>query len=104
MGVPVISRIGDTHVSRVGLSLLHAVGLESEFAAQDASGYVRIAEACAGDLRRLSQIRASLRGRMESSSLTDAEGFTRRVENAYRAAWSRWCGNQNGRQNQEGDQ
>jgi predicted O-linked N-acetylglucosamine transferase (SPINDLY family) len=101
MGVPVVSRIGEIHARRVGLSLLRSVGLE-EFAARDAEEYVRIAVRWAGDTGGLARLRGSLRSRMGSSPLTDAAGFTRRLEGAYRTAWRRWCAGQCPVSGQEG--
>jgi predicted O-linked N-acetylglucosamine transferase (SPINDLY family) len=90
MGVPVVSRIGEIHVRRVGLSLLHGLGL-GEFAAHDAEGYVRLAVKWAGERSRLAGIRSGLRERMRASPLTDQDGFTRNLEGAFRRVWRRWC-------------
>jgi predicted O-linked N-acetylglucosamine transferase (SPINDLY family) len=53
--------------------------------------YVEIARSLAGDLPRLAQLRATLRGRMRQSALMDAAGFARDVEAAYRQMWQNWC-------------
>ena len=53
--------------------------------------YVRIAAGLAGDLKRLGEIRAALRGTMKKSALMDAAGVTRNLEAAYREAWREWC-------------
>jgi predicted O-linked N-acetylglucosamine transferase (SPINDLY family) len=90
MGVPVVSLAGQTAVGRGGLSILSNVGLQ-ELVAQDADAYVRIAAELAGDLPRLTALRAALRQRMESSPLMDAPRFARNVEAAYREMWRRWC-------------
>ena len=90
MGVPVVTLAGQTHASRTGVSLLTQVGLE-EFIAETPERYVELAVEKAQDLDRLRQIRASLRERMASSSLMDYPGFTRKLEDAYRRMWRRWC-------------
>lgn len=91
MGVPVVTLAGRTGVGRGGLSLLSNLGL-TELAAHDTEEYVRIAVELARDLPRLSQLRATLRQRMQGSPLMDAVGFARSVEAAYRDMWRRWCG------------
>lgn len=90
MGVPVVSRVGDKHVARVGLSLLSAVGL-LDLAVQSDEGFVAAAAGLAGEVGKLIELRRSLRGRMAASALCDAVGFTRRYESALRDAWRVYC-------------
>ncbi|HEY5312665.1 MAG TPA: hypothetical protein VIK18_09095, partial [Pirellulales bacterium] len=90
MGVPVVSLAGPTAVGRAGLSILSNVGL-ADFVAHDCQEYVGIARQLAGDLPRLSLLRATLRDRMQSSPLMDARRFAHHVETAYRAMWQRRC-------------
>ncbi len=90
MGAPVITLAGQTHVSRVGVSLLSNVGL-ADLIASSESDYVRIAASLAADRTRLAELRAGLRQTMKDSPLTDSDGFTRRLEQAYRQMWKRWC-------------
>ena len=90
MGVPVITLAGQTHVSRVGGSLLSAVGLP-ELIADSAEDYVQKAIALASDRTTLQNLRANLRDRMEASPLMDANLITRSVEKAYRQMWQAWC-------------
>jgi protein O-GlcNAc transferase len=91
MGVPVIVLAGGAHVSRVGVSLLSAVGL-AEFIADSPERYLELAAGAARDLSRLERLRAQLRDRMTGSPLTAVTGFTRTLEDAYRRMWRRWCG------------
>lgn len=77
MGVPVLSRAGETHAARVGLSLLSAVGLP-ELAAPDDDAFVESAASLAENPDRLDALRAGLRARVEASPLTDAPAFARR--------------------------
>jgi predicted O-linked N-acetylglucosamine transferase (SPINDLY family) len=91
MGVPVVT-LGsspDVHASRVGISLLSAVGL-SEFVASTETDFIRIAAELAADPARLASIRSGLRERMLASPLCDAATFGRRVGDLLRAAWLRW--------------
>ncbi len=90
MGIPVITLAGQTHVSRVGVSLLHNVGLP-ELVARSEAEYLRIACELANHLPRLRELRSTLRQRMEQSRLMDAPRFTRDIEAAYAQMWRGWC-------------
>ncbi|MGE3333842.1 MAG: tetratricopeptide repeat protein [Rhodospirillaceae bacterium] len=92
MGVPVLTLAGDNHRSRVGLSLLTAVGFADEFVASSRDDYIARAIAFGKKPARLAEIRTLLRPAMERSALRDEIGFTRALEDAYRALWRRWCG------------
>jgi predicted O-linked N-acetylglucosamine transferase (SPINDLY family) len=93
MGVPVVSLVGERNLGRAGLSILNNVGL-GELAAKDVDAYVETAMRLAQDQVRLAALRASLRERMRSSPLLDAEGYTRKVEQAFRDMWVDWCAGQ----------
>ncbi|PAW89799.1 MAG: hypothetical protein B9S26_07070 [Opitutia bacterium Tous-C4FEB] len=82
-GVPVVSLAGSSHVARVGVSLLNAVGL-ADLVAERPEDYIAIAVKLAADRARLQQLRTSLGARMKTSVLGDAEGFTRKLEGCYR--------------------
>jgi protein O-GlcNAc transferase len=90
MGVPVITLAGQTHVSRVGLSLLSNIGLP-ELIAFTQDQYVQIAVGLAKDQDRMDALRRGMRARMLTSPLMDAPGFARDVEAAYRQMWNIWC-------------
>jgi protein O-GlcNAc transferase len=90
MGVPVVSHAGDRHVSRVGASLLTAVG-HSEWIAADADGYVHVASGLASDPEKLAAIRAGLREEVAASPLCDAAGQSKRFADALRTCWVEWC-------------
>lgn len=92
MGAPVLTLLGEMPASRVGLSLLSSVGLP-ELAAHSEEDYLRMAIELAGNLPRLADLRATLRGRMQASALMDAPRFARNVENAYRSMWQAWIAN-----------
>lgn len=95
MGVPVVTLVGRVHRSRVGVSLLSAVGVP-ELVAQDADELVRLATALAVDVPRLREYHRTLRGRMLASALCDPRGFGRRFEAAIRRAWGAWCDGRSG--------
>lgn len=90
MGVPMVTLAGDRFISRVGASLLRAVGL-GDLVAESVEDYVAIAARLAGDVPRLERIRASLRDDLLASPLGDAQRFTRNFEAALRQMWRRWC-------------
>jgi len=90
MGVPTVTWAGKSAASRAGSSPLHTVGL-SEWVAQSEEAYIRIAAEQAADLPRLTELRATLRARMQASPLMDAPRFARHVESAHRTIWQRWC-------------
>jgi predicted O-linked N-acetylglucosamine transferase (SPINDLY family) len=60
--------------------------------ARSVDEYVEIAIALAGDPARLRDLRQSLRPRLVASPLGDATAFARKIEDAYRTMWRRWCG------------
>lgn len=90
MGVPVVTRIGDRFIARVGLDTLSRVGL-TDIAAADDDGYVAAAAALAADLPRRTRLRAELRDRLLSSPLCDAPAHARAFEQAIGEAWRQWC-------------
>lgn len=90
MGVPVVTRAGATHASRVSASLLTSVGVP-ELIAESDDDFVAIAVKLAHDPGRLAGYRRDLRGMMLRSSLMDLNGFARKMEAAYRQMWRSWC-------------
>jgi predicted O-linked N-acetylglucosamine transferase (SPINDLY family) len=93
MGVPVVSLVGERNLGRAGLSLLSNVGM-AELAVTDVDAYVAQAVALSREPEKLSRLRQELRPRMRSSPLLDAEGYTRKVEQAFRDMWVDWCAGQ----------
>ncbi len=81
MGVPVITLEGQTHVARVGASLLSNANLP-ELVANTEQLYVDLAVALANDLPRLTRYRSTLRDHLAQSPLLDAVSFTREFEAA----------------------
>ena len=86
MGVPIVTRVGDTCVGRAGLSQLFHLDLLDLVADSDAA-FVAIAAALATDLERLRALRGSLRETLQRSPLMDAARFAHCIEHAYRSAW-----------------
>jgi predicted O-linked N-acetylglucosamine transferase (SPINDLY family) len=90
MGVPVVTVAGATPLSRTGLTLLHAVGLD-ELVTTTPGQYVQTARGLANDLPRLERVRSSLRNRLRGSVLMDEPRYVRELESVYRYAWKTWC-------------
>lgn len=86
MGVPVITLVGQTPASRIGLGILQNLGLNGciAFTGED---YIRAAADLACDFAKLRSLRNTLRERLKASVLMDAKGFVSRVEAAYRSVW-----------------
>lgn len=78
MGVPVVSLMGTRHASRVGASLLAAVGL-SDFASEDERQFVQRAVALAEDWEALAALRSGMRERLSSSQLMDGARFAQKM-------------------------
>jgi protein O-GlcNAc transferase len=89
-GVPFVTLVGRTAVGRGGLSIAMNLGLP-QLVARTHDEYVAIAAALAGDIDRLSELRAGLRARLEASPLMNAPKFAHNLEAAYRDVWRRWC-------------
>jgi protein O-GlcNAc transferase len=90
MGVPVITLAGNSHVSRVGVSLLSNVGLP-ELIAGTPDEYFKITVSLANDLKKLQTLREKLRDMMTYSPLTDAKRFTLNLETCFHKIWETWC-------------
>ncbi|MBI5121019.1 MAG: tetratricopeptide repeat protein [Rhodospirillales bacterium] len=94
MGVPVITKSGASFPGRHSTSFLCSAGL-SELVAEDEDDYAQIALALAKDKKRLSELRAGLRGRLQASPLLDHRNFTRNLEGLLRGLWRDWCASPN---------
>jgi protein O-GlcNAc transferase len=92
MGVPVVTRVGERHASRVGLSLLTAAGLADQCAATSDEAFVEKLVGFARDRAALAQLRASLRARVATSPLCDAPAFAKRFADTLHTHWRRACG------------
>ena len=91
MGVPCVSLVGGTTVSRGGRSILHAAHLP-ELATDTPEAFVRAAVGLASDPDRLRELRLGIRDRLLASALMDHQSFTRNLDASYRRMWRDWCG------------
>jgi predicted O-linked N-acetylglucosamine transferase (SPINDLY family) len=87
MGVPVLTALGETSVSRSASSILAELGLD-DWIAPTFDDYVDVAVARASDAAAIATLRSSLRERLQASPLTDMQRFARDLEAAYRQMWS----------------
>ena len=90
MGVPVVTLAGDRHMSRVGASLLTAVG-RADWIARTPDDYVRIATELASRPLRLAEQCGRLRDAMRASPLCDHAGQAEKFGAALRECWANWC-------------
>lgn len=87
MGVPVVTLRGQTHMSRVSSSLLHSVGLD-QLCTDTPEAFIQTSTELAADREALSQLRATLRSRMQGSPLMNTKRFARSVEDAFEQMWN----------------
>jgi predicted O-linked N-acetylglucosamine transferase (SPINDLY family) len=90
MGVPVVTQAGPAWHSRQGVALLAQAGL-LDLVTETPRAYVDAAIRLARDRPRRQELREKLRDRLERSPLMDVNGFTRKLETAYRILWERCC-------------
>ena len=83
MGVPVITLCGERHASRVGASLLHAVGVP-EWIAEDKSDFIARACALAEDWPTRRAFRRDARAMLARSPLADGAELAQALEEVYR--------------------
>lgn len=88
MGVPVVTRAGPTHASRMGASILNAAG-RPEWVADSDAKFVEICQALAADRAGLAELRQNLRAQLAASVLTDASTFARNFESLIESCPSR---------------
>jgi predicted O-linked N-acetylglucosamine transferase (SPINDLY family) len=90
MGVPTVTLAGRAYASRMGVSLLTAAGLP-DFIAASPQQYTDITIRAATDPSRLTDLRRTMRERMQASPLMDYKRLAREIEKAFRYAWRQWC-------------
>ena len=85
MGVPVVTTLGDRHVSRVSASLLRASGL-TEWVAETPDAFARIVASLAADRAGLAERRMRQRAELATTPVFDAPDYARRFHEALRTA------------------
>jgi len=81
-GLPLITTLGETFVSRTTASILHAAGLP-ELVASSLAGYEALALSLARDPGRLDALRRKLAANRTTAPLFDGARYRRHVEQAY---------------------
>ena len=89
MGVPVLTRQGNSFASRVGASLLQSAGLP-ELIATNAAAYEHLAIDLAKSPERIAALKATLSAHRATAPLFDTPRLARHLEAAYIRMWQRW--------------
>lgn len=90
MGVPVLTLGGRSALSRQGLSIMQNLGMQ-DWIAGSHEEYIALAQQHASDLPKLQSLRATLRQRLLTSPLCDAQAFATQLESAWRQMWAERC-------------
>ncbi|MBF0127870.1 MAG: hypothetical protein HQM02_11770, partial [Magnetococcales bacterium] len=85
-GVPLLTRMGDTFVSRIAAGMLHAVGLP-ELVTRTWDEYFDLAVELARNPDRLQALRARLWTNRLTHPLFDTKRYTRNLERLYERMW-----------------
>lgn len=88
MGVPVIVLAGESHVSRVGVSLLNSIG-RPELIADSMDEYIQKSVSLGNDPTRIQEYRNRLRSAMRNSGLTDRKTFCASFEKILKKIWQK---------------
>jgi len=90
VGVPVVTKLGNSAASRVGGAIVKAAGLD-DWVADDDDGYIAIARKYASMPSHLEALRASLPATIAASAAGNGVIYTRQVEEGYRKFWRDYC-------------
>lgn len=88
MGVPFVAVKGDRMISNMGVAQLDKAGL-SEWKADDLDDYVVKATQLSQDISALAQLRSGLRQKVLKSSMFDAKGMARDLEESFAGMWNK---------------
>jgi protein O-GlcNAc transferase len=89
VGLPVLTRTGETFAGRVAASLLNAIELP-ELITATRDEYEQVAVALASDPQRLTEIKQRLAGNRLTTALFDTRLFTKNIETAYTEIYERY--------------
>jgi len=89
MGVPVLTLVGDSLVSRQGVGILMNIGLP-DWIADNKKEYIEKSILFASDLEKLATLRSGLREQILTSPLFDAQDFAQDFENSLWEMWNQY--------------
>ena len=89
MGLPIVSMVGESFKSRMGVGLLAYLG-RTEWLAETPEDYVRIATDLAADVQALNTLRQGLRAEVEASALMREDIFNHHFAEGLRVMWLQW--------------
>ena len=90
LGVPVITRSGNSHVSRTTGSILNTLGL-NDWIADSNQDFIDICVKKSNNLNELNKLRQSLQIRFSSSSLGNSNLFMIEYEQLLQYSWAKYC-------------
>jgi len=90
MGVPVLCLAGDRQSSRLGQTVLRAVG-HGDWVSADADAFVSKAVQLAGDTAERTRLRRVLRGELQASDLMDGAALVTGLDDQIRVLWKQAC-------------
>ena len=88
-GLPVVTKLGNSFVSRVGGSLLNAIGLP-ELVTDNKKDYETLILKLATKPKMLNNIREKLASNRSTHSLFNTEQYTKQLENSYQKAYENY--------------
>jgi predicted O-linked N-acetylglucosamine transferase (SPINDLY family) len=92
MGVPVVSKLGNSSSGRSGGAILSALGLR-DWVVSEAPDYLVLAAAKAAHIDELARFRREIRAVISSSAAGNPALYTRAVETAYLTMWHDYATN-----------
>jgi len=92
MGVPLLTKKGNSFYSRIGTSINKNLEME-DWIANDEKDYILKAISKASDLKKLLQIKKKLRNKFLKSPLSNAKQFAKNFENCLNLMWKTYLEN-----------
>ena len=86
MGVPLLTKKGNSFYSRIGTSINKNLEME-DWIANDEKDYILKAVSKASDLKKLFQIKSELRNNFLKSPLSNAKQYAKNFENCLNSMW-----------------